>query len=74
MRISRPVRNDPYITGAPDRTSCASTTADSASAFCCATAAARVTGLVAPAMMNGVMMLTWPAAAYSISPSAMLES
>ncbi len=62
------------MTGAPGRTICARTTADRHSAFCCATAAASVTGLVAPAMMNGVMMFTCPASAYSMSPSAMLES
>ena len=34
----------PYMTGAPGRTSCVSTTPNSASAFCCASAPASVTG------------------------------
>ena len=46
--------NAPYITGVPGRTRCASTTPNSASAFCCASAAAIDTGAIAPISVNGV--------------------
>ena len=44
---------------------------NSASAFCCASAPAIVTGLMAPASVNGVAMVTCPARASSTSLSPM---
>ena len=49
--------------GAPGRTNWVSATPASTSAFCWANAAAIVTGLIAPARMNGVMKVTCPARA-----------
>ena len=54
-------RNDPKITGAPGRISCASAMPDSASAICCTSAAGIVTGDIAPIRMNGVSTHGWPA-------------
>ena len=64
----------PYMTGAPGRTSCVSTTPNSASAFCCASAPASVTGLIAPISVNGVTATDWPCSAMVISPSAIMSS
>ena len=64
----------PYITGAPGRTSCVSTMPNSASAFCCASAPASVTGLIAPISVNGVTATDWPCSAMVISPSAIMSS
>ena len=64
----------PYITGTPGRTIWVSTMPASASACCCDSAPASVTGLIAPASVNGVMTLTWPCSAIAISPSAIGSS
>jgi hypothetical protein len=47
----------PKITGAPGRTSCVKATPVSTSASTCDRVAAIVTGLMAPARMNGVMIV-----------------
>ena len=64
----------PYMTGAPGRTSCVSTTPNSASAFCCASAPASVTGLIAPISVNGVTATDWPCSAMVIRPSDIASS
>ncbi len=64
----------PYITGVPGRINWASTTPKSASAFCCASAAASETGAMAPISVNGVMTTAWPCSAIAISPSVMASS
>ncbi len=61
----------PYITGTPGRTICVSTIPAIASACCCTSAPASVTGLIAPASVKGVMTFTCPCSASAISPSAM---
>ena len=61
--------NAPYTTGAPGRTIWVRATQNSASAFCCAIAAARVTGVIAPASVNGVATTAWPASDIAIRPS-----
>ncbi len=66
--------NAPYITGVPGRTSCASTMPNSASAFCCASAAASVTGAIAPISVNGVITTGWPCSAIATRPSAIASS
>ena len=43
----------------------------SASAFCCASAPAKVIGLMAPAKVKGVTMTHWPKRAMVMSPSSM---
>src|ERR1700691_6518683 len=58
----------PYTTGAPGRTICDSTVPASASAWASVRAPATVTGAIAPARVNGVMMNTCPAAAHSRMP------
>ena len=58
----------PYTTGAPGRTTWVSTTPASASAFCCASAPASVTGAIAPASVNGVITTTWLRAENSMMP------
>ena len=58
----------PYITGAPGRTSCANAMPASASAFCCASAPAIVTGAIAPARVNGVITTHWLRRAISMIP------
>src|SRR6202050_144188 len=58
----------PYTTGAPGRTICDSTVPASASAWASVRAPATVTGAIAPARVNGVMMNTCPAAANSRMP------
>ena len=45
--------NAPYMTGVPGRTTCASTTPKSASAFCWASAAASEAGAIAPIKREG---------------------
>jgi hypothetical protein len=47
--------NAPYTTAQPGRTSCVSAMPASASAFCCTSAAARLTGVIAPISVNGVI-------------------
>ncbi len=64
----------PYITGVPGRTACASTTPNRASAFCCASAAASVTGAIAPISVNGVITTGWPCSAIATRPSAIASS
>ena len=49
-------RNDPKMTGAPGRINWVRATPLSVSAICCTSDAGMVTGLIAPARMNGVMM------------------
>ena len=66
--------NAPYITGVPGRTACASTTPNSTSAFCCASAAASVTGAIAPISVNGVITTGWPCSAIATSPSDIASS
>ena len=51
--------NDPNTTGAPGRTSCVNAMPASASASVWAATPALVTGAIAPARMNGVMMHAW---------------
>src|SRR4051812_18016016 len=69
VRMSTFDVNAPYTTGAPGRTSWVRATQNSASAFCWAIAAASVTGVMAPASVNGVATTAWPASAIAISPS-----
>ena len=54
---------EPNTTGAPGRTSCTNAMPTSASASVCATTPADVAGAIAPARMNGVMIVAWFAAA-----------
>ncbi len=49
----------PSTTGAPGLTSCTNAMPDSASASVCAAVPATVTGDIAPARMNGVMIVAW---------------
>jgi hypothetical protein len=51
--------NPPYITGAPGFTVCTKVMPPRASAFCCATAPARVIGAIAPASVKGVTTIGW---------------
>ena len=51
--------NDPKITGAPGRISWVNVMPASDSASVCAATPAEVTGAIAPARMNGVMMQAW---------------
>ena len=60
----------PYTIGAPGLTICASVRPARNSACASVSAPATVTGAMAPARVNGVMMSTWPAAAKSMMPSA----
>ncbi len=62
--------NEPYITGAPGRTSCVSATPASTSAFISVSAPASVAGAIAPASVNGVTHTAWFASASSVRPSA----
>ena len=55
--------NEPKITGAPGRTSCTKAIPAIASANVWATTPADVEGAIAPARMNGVMIVAWLAAA-----------
>src|SRR6185436_2969648 len=57
--------NDPKTTGAPGRTSCTNAIPASASASVWAATPAVVTGAIAPARMNGVMMVAWLPTAYT---------
>ena len=50
--------NPPYMTGEPLRTSWQNAIPARASAFCCTTAPATVTGAIAPARVNGVTATT----------------
>ena len=47
------------MTGDPDRTTWVKVMPARASAFCCASAPASVTGAMAPARVNGVITMTW---------------
>ena len=49
----------PKITGAPGLTSCTKVMPASASASDCAAVPATVTGDIAPARINGVMIVAW---------------
>ena len=60
--------NPPYITGAPLRTICVNAMPARASAFCCTSAPATVTGAMAPASVNGVTTTTWLADDISMMP------
>ena len=51
--------NEPNTTGAPGRISCVKALPAKASARVCAATPATVTGAIAPARMNGVMMHAW---------------
>jgi hypothetical protein len=62
------------MTGVPGLTSCASVTPNSASAFCWQSAAASVTGVIAPISVKGVMVTGCPCSAMAISPSAIASS
>ena len=66
--------NAPYSTGAPGRTSWVSAIPNRASAFCCTSAAASVTGAMAPISVNGVTDTGWPCSAIVIRPLAISES
>ena len=55
--------NDPKITGAPGRTSCVNAMPANDSASVWAATPADVAGDIAPARMNGVMIVAWFAAA-----------
>ena len=46
----------------------------SASAFCWVSAAARVTGVIAPIKVNGVTQTAWPNSAIVMSPSDIAAS
>ena len=59
----------PYITGTPGRTIWVSTMPSIASACCCTSAPASVTGLMAPASVKGVITFTWPCSAMVMRPS-----
>ena len=61
----------PYIAGEPGRTSWVKAIPARASAFCCTTAPATVTGAIAPARVNGVTTTTWLRAEYCRIPSSM---
>jgi hypothetical protein len=45
-----------------------------ASAFCCARAAARLTGAMAPIKVKGVTTAAWPHSLIAISPSLIASS
>ncbi|CAB4535135.1 unannotated protein [freshwater metagenome] len=49
--------NEPMITGAPGRTSCVKVIPASASARVCVATPAEVDGAIAPAKINGVMIV-----------------
>ena len=49
----------PYATGDPGRTTWVYAIPAKASAFCKTTAPAIVTGAIAPAKVNGVIMMSW---------------
>ncbi len=66
--------NAPYTTAAPGRTSSTSVMPASASAFCCTSAAARLTGVIAPIRVNGVITQGCPCSAIAISPSDIASS
>ena len=67
-------RNDPKITGAPGRSSCASAIPASASAICWTSVAGIVTGDIAPISRNGVITTGWPARTYSNMAASMRSS
>src|SRR4051794_23760871 len=69
VRMSTFEVNAPYTTGAPGLTIWVRATQNRASAFCWAIAAASVTGVIAPASVNGVATTAWPASAIAIRPS-----
>ena len=60
----------PYIAGEPGLTSWVKAIPARASAFCCTTAPATVTGAIAPASVNGVTTTTWLRAEYCRIPSS----
>jgi hypothetical protein len=64
----------PTTTGAPGLTSCTNASPAKASAKVCATVPATVTGDIAPARMNGVMINAWLARAYTLAAPSMVES
>ncbi|MDZ7786660.1 MAG: hypothetical protein U5K73_00500 [Halofilum sp. (in: g-proteobacteria)] len=74
LRMSTFDVNEPYTTGAPGWTSCVRVIPNSASAFCCASAAGRVTGVIAPISVNGVIATAWPWRAMVISPAVSASS
>ena len=59
----------PYSTGAPGEAICDSASMASASACCCTSAPARVTGLMAPESVKGVIATGWPARPIASSAS-----
>src|SRR2546426_5693097 len=61
--IDRELANEPRTTGAPGRTSWTNAMPPSASARVWAATPAAVTGAIAPARMNGVMIVAWFASA-----------
>ena len=64
----------PKTTGAPGRTNCAKAMPAIASASIWARVPATVTGLMAPARMNGDTTVAWPAAAYVFRAPNMVAS
>ena len=64
----------PYTTGEPGRTIWQNAMPASASAFCCASAPAIVTGAIAPASVNGVITMIWLRRDISIMPCSIGSS
>src|SRR5215207_4436615 len=66
--------NEPNTTGAPGRTSCVNAMPAKDSASVWAATPADVAGAIAPARMNGVMMVAWLLPAYTSAAASMLAS
>src|SRR5262249_35745670 len=64
----------PSTTGAPGATSCTNAMPDNASASVWAAVPATVTGDIAPARMNGVMIVAWFARAYTLAAPTIVPS
>ena len=67
-------RKEPKTTGQPGRISWTSAIPASASAICCASAEATLTGDIAPMSRNGVTIVGWFARVYSSSAASMRSS
>jgi hypothetical protein len=66
--------NPPYATGEPGWTSWVKAMPASASACCCTSAPATVTGAIAPARVNGVITTAWLRDEYCRMPSSIGSS
>src|SRR3954471_23129976 len=64
----------PSTTGAPGATSWTKAIPDKDSASVCAAVPAMVTGDIAPARMNGVMIVAWLARAYAFAAPSIVPS